>query len=59
MNLFPRGDQKLYGPSNLVGYKVDSQKEECISMTMSGLKLIDRIRNKQIVTAQRILKQNL
>ena len=63
-NGFLSGDQKWYGPSNLLGYNVESggvqsEQEECISMTMSGLKLIDRIRKKQTTKAEQILKGNL
>ena len=58
-NGFLSGDQKWYGPSNLFGYDVHSDQEECISMTMSGLKLIDRIRNKQRTKAEKILQENL
>ena len=38
---------------------VHSDQEECISMTMSGLKLIDRIRKKQTTKAEQILKEYL
>ena len=58
-NGFLSGDQKWYGPSNLFGYNVHSDEEECISMTMSGLKLIDRIRKKQTIKAERILQESL
>ena len=58
-NGFLSGDQKWYGPSNLFGYNVDSDQEECISMTMSGLKLIDRIRKKQTTKAEQILQESL
>ena len=56
-NGFLSGDQKWYGPSNLLSYSVHSEQEECISMTMSGLKLIDRIRRKQTKKAEKILRE--
>ena len=44
-----KGDQKWYGPSKLIGYKVHNPSDErCLLMTMSGLKLIDRVRDRQI-----------
>ena len=58
-NGFLKGDQKWYGPGFLLGYKVNSQEEDCISMTMSGLKLIERVRSKQTVAAQKVLQQRL
>ena len=58
-NGFLKGDQKWYGPGFLLGYKVNSEEEDCISMTMSGLKLIERVRSKQAEQARRVLQQRL
>ena len=58
-NALLRGDQRWYGPSFLVGYQVNktTENEDCALMTMSGLKYIERIREKQRLKAEKLLKQ--
>jgi hypothetical protein len=52
-----KGDQHWYGPSKLIGYKVNnSTNEKCVLMTMSGLKYIDRIRKSQLEKENLILE---
>lgn len=57
-NALLRGDQKWYGPSFLVGYQVNKTTEnaDCALMTMSGLKYIERIREKQRKEAEKFVK---
>jgi len=52
-----KGDQHWYGPGDLIGYKFNNKDDkECALMTMSGLKYIERIREKQTEKANKILK---
>ena len=52
-----KGDQKWYGPGNLIGYTVqNSTNERCLLMTMPGLTYIGRIREKQTEIANRTLE---
>lgn len=58
-NALLRGDQRWYGPSFLVGYQVNktSENADCALMTMSGLKYIERIREKQRQEAKLFRRQ--
>ena len=58
-NALLRGDQRWYGPSFLIGYQVNKTTEnaDCALMTMSGLKYIERIREKQRQEAEKLLRQ--
>ena len=54
-----QGDQHWYGPGDLIGYEFNNKdNEECALMTMSGLKYIDRIREKQTERANIIFRNN-
>ena len=56
-NIYLKGDQKWYGPPFLVGFNVNkSRHSDCKLMTMSGLKYIERIREKQLQEAEKLLK---
>ena len=56
-NIYLKGDQKWYGPPFLVGFNVNkSRHSNCKLMTMSGLKYIERIREKQLQEAEKLLK---
>ena len=55
-----QGDQHWYGPGDLIGYKFNNKdNKECALMTMSGLKYIERIREKQTEKANTILKNKV
>ena len=57
-NALLKGNQRWYGPSFLVGYQVNKTagNADCALMTMSGLKYIERIREKQREEAEKLLK---
>ena len=56
-NGFLKGAQKWYGPPFLVGYSVNrTRHEDCVLMTMSGLKYIERIREKQKQEAKKLFE---
>ena len=46
-NKYLRGDSHWWGPG-LMGYKVDSEKEECKLMVMAEMSYVDRIRKLQM-----------
>lgn len=56
-NAYLKGDQKWFGPPYLVGFSFKNSKDsqDCALMTMSGLKYIERIRDRQRQKAEMLL----